>query len=136
MNDFGQVYELLCQLWPESTIPKASMRATLACALKSKRNRYLCAVDGDAVVGFCSMNLRESLWQQGWLAYIDELVVDQAYRGRGIGTALLLKALDYAKKKGCTRVELDSALHRKAAHRFYINLDFEKRAYTFSKALS
>jgi len=32
-------------------------------------------------------------------------------------------------------VELDSAFHRIESHRFYENLGFQKRAFTFSKEL-
>jgi glucosamine-phosphate N-acetyltransferase len=135
-NDFDRIYELLLQLWPGSPIQKDPLKKTFLRALKSKLNYYLCAVERDVVVGFCTMNMRESLWQQGWLAHIDEIVVDENHRGQGIGEALLEKAAAYAKKKGCTRVELDSAFHRKAAHRFYQQRRFEKRAYIFSKKIS
>jgi glucosamine-phosphate N-acetyltransferase len=39
------------------------------------------------------------------------------------------------RRQASRRVELDSAFHRKQAHRFYEQLGFENRAYLFSKAL-
>jgi glucosamine-phosphate N-acetyltransferase len=136
VKDFEQVYRLLLQLWPGSPLKKEALKGVFARALKSRHDRYLCAVDKGAVVGFCSLNMRESLWQQGLLAHVDEIVVDAKYRNQGIGSALLEKAAAYARRKGCARVELDSAAHRRAAHRFYEGLGFAKRAYVFFRALS
>jgi len=36
-----------------------------------------------------------------------------------------------AKERGCTRIELDSAFHRKEAHQFYERNGFGNRAYLF-----
>jgi glucosamine-phosphate N-acetyltransferase len=136
VRDFDQVCRLLSQLWPGLPSKKDALRKTFARALNSSRNRYFCAVDEDTVIGFCSLSIRESLWQQGLLAHVDEIIVDKKHRKRGIGSTLLEEAAAYAREKGCVRVELDSAFHRKAAHCFYKEQNFDKRAYVFSKALS
>jgi glucosamine-phosphate N-acetyltransferase len=134
--DFELIYRLLLQLWPESPLDKRALKKAFAQALKSRYNHYLCAVERGTVVGFCSLSVRESLWQQGLLAHVDEIVVDAEHRGQGIGSALLEEAAAFAKKKGCARVELDSAFHRRTAHRFYEKHGFTKRAYMFSRPLS
>src|SRR3954468_22536282 len=46
------------------------------------------------------------------------LVVDAAYRGAGIGRRLLQAAERAAELRGCIALELTSAAHRTAAHRF------------------
>ena len=51
--------------------------------------------------------------------YIDDLCVDGAARGRGIGTALYRFVLDYAKKKGCHNVTLNVWEGNDAALAFY-----------------
>jgi len=93
-------------------------------------------VDNAVVVGFCSLSIKNSLWQQGFIAHIDEIIIDQTQRGRGIGTQLITKAIKIASKAGCSRVELDSTFHRKQAHIFYDRLRFENRAYLFSRILN
>jgi ribosomal protein S18 acetylase RimI-like enzyme len=135
-DDFEQVYTLLPQLWPNSKLNKKKLRLSFDRALNSEHQHYLCAVDKKVVVGFCSLSIKNSLWQQGFIAHIDEIIVDRAYRGLGIGTLLMVKALKIAKRTGCTRLELDSAFHRKKAHEFYTRLGFENRAHLFSKILS
>jgi GNAT superfamily N-acetyltransferase len=80
-----------------------------------------------------ALSVRKSLWGQGFLGYVDELVVDESRRGEGIGGMLLERALELAKKGGCRRVELDSAFHRADAHRFYENHGFEGICQLFGR---
>ncbi len=54
--------------------------------------------------------------------YIDDLGVDEAMRGRHIGTALYRHVLDYAKDNGCYRVTLNVYSFNKDAVEFYESL--------------
>ena len=60
-------------------------------------------------------------------ARIEDVVVDQGARGRGIGEALVKKCLDVARKRGALVVELQSQRRREAANRLYPRLGFERR---------
>ncbi|MGD9202263.1 MAG: methyltransferase domain-containing protein [Chitinispirillia bacterium] len=40
-----------------------------------------------------------------------------------------------AKDLKCKRIELDSAFHRKEAHKFYKSIGYENRAFLFSRTL-
>ncbi len=75
------------------------------------------------------------MWQAGNLGHIDELVVDSFYRGSGIGKKLLTSLINKAQKLKCKRIELDTAFHRKKAHQFYENMNFENRAFLFSRII-
>ncbi len=130
-----QVCGLLGQLWPDSEVDTPQMRQSFECGLQSPGQKYICAVQDEKVVGFCSLNIKNSLWQQGLMAHVDELVVDQRHRGVGIGSALLRRVEEIAAEMGCKRVELDSAHHRIQAHTFYEGLGFENRALLFSKTM-
>ena len=55
----------------------------------------------------------------GKTLYLDDLCVDSAARGRGIGTALYRYVLDYAKKIGCHNVTLNVWEGNDAALAFY-----------------
>ena len=130
-EDFDDVASLLRQLWPEKRLDAASLRMVFQRAVTSESQTYLCVIDGERIVGFGSLTLKNNLWQQGYLAHIDELVVDSDYRGRGIGTQLLNQLVRLARDRGCRRVELDSAFHREQAHQFYQQHGFENRAFLF-----
>jgi glucosamine-phosphate N-acetyltransferase len=132
-DDFEQILGLLKQLWPDRSLDKKKLRQAFLRGLKSKMQCYLCARIEKNIVGFASLMMKNSLWQQGYVGHIDELIVDKQYRGKGIGSKFLEHITKVAKKKGCRRIELDSAFERKDAHKFYKRNDFENRAFLFSK---
>ena len=133
--DFDEVVMLLHQLWPDKPLNTQSLRLVYDHALSSENQKYLCAVENNKVIGFGSLIIKNNLWQEGNLGHIDELVVDTDFRGRGVGRQLLSQLIQLAKERKCRRVELDTAFHRKEAHRFYEQQGFENRAYLFSMIL-
>lgn len=58
---------------------------------------------------------------------IEDVVVDEKYRGKGIARELCVRLLEHAKAIRFTHVELTSAPHREAANQLYLKLGFEKR---------
>src|SRR3990170_8652671 len=61
-------------------------------------------------------------------AWIEDVVVDSAARGRGVGEALTREALRLAAERGAASVELTSRPAREAANRLYERLGFVRRA--------
>jgi ribosomal protein S18 acetylase RimI-like enzyme len=71
----------------------------------------------------------------GVRAWIEDVVVDESARGRGVGEALTQEALGRARAAGARTVELTSRPSREAANRLYLRLGFEVRdtnVYRFS----
>jgi GNAT superfamily N-acetyltransferase len=68
---------------------------------------------------------------RGKVLYVDDLVTDQGMRSRGYGEALLTWLFDLARSAGCTALELDSGVHREAAHRFYFRQRMTISAFHF-----
>ncbi len=134
-SDFEQVTSLLVQLWPKKVQNLSKLRGIYERALIATNQRYFVAVESGLIVGFVSLSLKNSLWEAGPLANIDEMVVDEEHRGEGIGSALMEHVIDTARKLGCGRIELDSAFHRTDAHAFYEKKGFEQRAYLFTMQL-
>lgn len=60
-------------------------------------------------------------------AWIEDVVVDEAASGRGVGTALTEAMLDRARELGCATVDLTSRPSREAANRLYQRLGFLRR---------
>ena len=58
----------------------------------------------------------------GVKAWIDDVVVDEAARGQGVGEALNRAALDEARRRGAKEVDLTSRPQREAANRLYVRL--------------
>ena len=72
----------------------------------------------------------------GLKAWIEDVVVDDAVRGRGVGAALNQAALAEARRRGAKDVSLTSRPSRTAANRLYLRLGFVAREtntyrYTF-----
>jgi len=134
-EDFEGVLRLLAQLWPNQSLDPDRTRRVFNLAWMSHQQIYLCATLQEEIVGFGSLTIKNNLWQQGHLANVDELVVEEKHRRRGIGARLLEHLVALAVQRGCRRVELDSSFHREQAHHFYETLGFQKRAYLFSKVL-
>ncbi len=63
----------------------------------------------------------------GMRAWIEDVVVDEAARGAGIGDLLVSAALDRSHREGARTVDLTSRPSRVAAHRLYRRAGFEER---------
>jgi ribosomal protein S18 acetylase RimI-like enzyme len=63
----------------------------------------------------------------GIRAIIEDVVVDERYRGQGVAQALTREALVLADAAGARTVDLTSRPSREAANRLYQKLGFEKR---------
>ncbi len=63
----------------------------------------------------------------GLKAWIEDVVVDEAARGHGIGEQLNLAALDEARRHGAKAVSLTSRASREAANRLYQRIGFIAR---------
>lgn len=63
----------------------------------------------------------------GLRAWIEDVVVDEAGRGQGVGEALTEAMVDRARDRGCRTVDLTSRPSREAANRLYKRAGFELR---------
>ncbi|MCU7725143.1 GNAT family N-acetyltransferase [Actinoplanes sp. KI2] len=88
-------------------------------------NRMLIArVDGE-VAG--TLTLVTFPIPTGLRAWIEDVVVDSAARGQGVGAALTREAVRLAEMDGARTVDLTSRPSREAANRLYERLGFQLR---------
>jgi ribosomal protein S18 acetylase RimI-like enzyme len=81
--------------------------------------------DNKEIVGMLTLIVyRIPVWKKGW---IEDVVVDQAYRNKGVATKLLKHAIESAKADGVLSLNFTSRPEREAANKFYQSLGFEKR---------
>lgn len=104
--------------------------AALEAIVSSDASVLLVAVDrsaagGAAILG--SMTLALFRIPTGLRAWIEDVVVDEAARGRGVGEALNRAAIERARGEGATTVDLTSRPSREAANRLYQRLGFQER---------
>lgn len=115
----------IASLLPQLSSASPPSPAELSAIVDSPATSLLVARDGEAVVG--TLTLAVFRIPTGVRAWIEDVVVDGAARGRGVGEALTLEALAIARAAGARSVELTSRPTREAANRLYRRLGFEER---------
>ena len=58
--------------------------------------------------------------------YLAEISIDESQRGKGLGTKIIKKVIEKARKKGFKRVVLDSDLRNTGATKLYESIGFKK----------
>ncbi len=63
----------------------------------------------------------------GFRAWIEDVIVDEQFRGLGVGEQLTMAAVDEARHRGARSIDLTSRPTREAANSMYQKLGFERR---------
>jgi GNAT superfamily N-acetyltransferase len=80
---------------------------------------------GDTVVATMQLSFIPGLARRGALrAQVEAVRVHSDLRGSGLGRAMVAWAIDEARRRGCSLVQLTSDKQRHEAHRFYSGLGF------------
>jgi ribosomal protein S18 acetylase RimI-like enzyme len=106
----------------------APTETELAAICESEASVLLLAVDREAedrILG--SLTLAWFRIPTGVRAWIEDVVVDEAARGHGVGDLLNRAALDRARELGAKTVDLTSRPSREAANRLYQRIGFIAR---------
>ena len=104
--------------------------------LADPRAGVLLAADGDLVLGLVTTYRVPVAHEAGTWCRLTALVVDESYRGSGVGHALVAAAEATARSMGCSRIEATSGIERTDAHRFYERLGYSRDAEHFLKRLT
>ena len=88
--------------------------------------------DRGELVGICTAYQDLHSVRFGYRAWVEDLAVHPEHRSRGVGSRLLAAARDWARERGATHLELDSALTRADAHRFYEREQPSWRSYSYA----
>jgi GNAT superfamily N-acetyltransferase len=126
-GDARDVGELLGQLgYPVDALQAAER-------LARGNETVLVADSGRDVVGLLSVWTQLPLWRARPEARVTAMVVRAEVRGRGVGTALMERAVQWARDAGCAGIELTSGARaeREPAHRFYEGFGFRRTSYGF-----
>ena len=99
----------------------------------------LVAVEGVKVLGysFCQIKRysQDPVMTEHSTLYIDDLCVDESYRGKGIGTALYHATCDLARSQSCGSITLNVWCCNEKAMRFYEHLGLVPQKIGMEKML-
>ena len=99
---------------------------------------FVCVDEDDAVLGhgFCVMeHYGGQLMTERDTLYIDDICVDEAARGRGVGEAIYRRIVDYAREKGCYNITLNVWTLNPGAMRFYEKMGLAPYRVSMEKIL-
>ena len=84
------------------------------------------------IVGTLALAILHNLAHQGSRSgSMEDVVVEQAHQGKGIGKQMRAFAMEVCKEKACYKVCLSSRLKRSGAHGFYKASDSKSMATAF-----
>jgi ribosomal protein S18 acetylase RimI-like enzyme len=86
---------------------------------------FIAIDDGGTIIG--TATLVTFRIPTGARAWIEDVVVDEAGRGQGVGTALTEAMVERAQEQGCRTVDLTSRPSRASANRMYQRAGFVAR---------
>lgn len=105
--------------------------------IEADPNQFLVVADRDGeVVGTMQLTFLPGLSRKGATrAQIEAVRVRGTERGTGLGSRLMVWAIDQARDRGCNLVQLTSDTARTDAHRFYEQLGFAASHLGFKLSL-
>jgi ribosomal protein S18 acetylase RimI-like enzyme len=118
LHDFNLEYD-------EPTPEVAALNATCRRLLADDEATVLLA--GDGPDGLALLRFRPALWAEGLEAYLQELYVIPAVRGRGIGRSLLEAAIELSRERGAAGIDLNTGETDTAARALYESMGFTNR---------
>lgn len=121
-GDFRTAQKMVKILTPQSDdLTETAFREIIA----SPGSHLFFAREGEMPAGMLTVGTYNS--PTGVKAWIEDVVVDTAFRGHGIGKALVEHAIRFAKACGADVLMLTSNPARVAANRLYQALHFERK---------
>lgn len=123
--------EAMNRLIPQLTNSVKNIKAESVKELLATENAYLFVIreDSSKIVG--TLTLAVFTTPVAKKAYIEDVVVDGACQGSGIGRKLVETAVSYARELGVARIELSSTPVRVAANKLYQSIGFKIRETNF-----
>lgn len=115
--DLARIKELMNQLDSSATLNEQYLYKAILDGFISK------TYDGEKLVGMGWIFPRQTLLRRQ--AVVEDMIVDDAYRGKGYGQKILLELLEWAKQEGMDVVELTTNPKRIAANALYQKVGFQ-----------
>lgn len=130
-TDSDRLFELLCQfVW--STTPSRSAFDQNYPLILGDKNVLLRIVDENGSIRGYSLAVKQwTLYANGPIVLLQELMVDPEYRGRGFGTQLVENLIDDAKQVGAVEITVPT----RRAKDYYPRFGFSEIAGYFKLKL-
>ena len=126
-NDSERICELLKQLGYDVEYKELFE----SISSNSRNDEIFVSVVSMNVVGIVSLVFLDYLPSIERICRITALVVDEKYRGSGVGSKLVQFAINQAMEKRCAKLEVTTSPWREAAKQFYVSNGFVKTSFRY-----
>lgn len=131
-KDIPEVLKLLAGMDGESEMDAGEALNTWNRIKRYPYYKVLVAEENNELIGTCSLIIIDNFGHYGAkLAVVESVIVDEKYRGQGVGKLMMSHTMELAKKERCYKLMLSSNKKRRMAHKFYENLGFEQHGISF-----
>jgi GNAT superfamily N-acetyltransferase len=124
--------EVLQFLYPSLTAAQYDLELDL---MLPQQYGQLAVFDEAKCIAICGFWIGTKLWIGKYLE-LDNIVVDPAYRSRGVGELIFQTLEQKAKDEDCNMLALDSYTSNFQAHKFFYNQGFGPKGFHFVKLLN
>lgn len=121
-SDLGGMSNLLGELFSiekDFTPDVRRQRRGLATLMESKQATLLVAVANEAIIGMCTLQPLISTAEGGTVGMVEDLVIAEPWRGKGIGRMLLEAIEERARAQQMSRLQLLMDIDNEPAGQFY-----------------
>jgi ribosomal protein S18 acetylase RimI-like enzyme len=108
--------------------------AALLTEMIPKGYSQIAAFEGDTCVGLTGIWISVKLYC-GWYVELDNVIIDENHRDKGVGEQLCRYAEEEAKKLGCRMAMLDCYVENYRGQRFYYRHGYIIRGFHMLKKL-
>lgn len=117
---FEAVIRLLPQLTSDAVLPtKLYLKSILNAG---NTHFFIAELDNKQIAGMLIIGTYKT--PSGIKVWIEDVVVDESHRGKGIGKKLMIDAINFSKSLGASYISLTSRPSRIAANRLYQEMGF------------
>ena len=127
INTYSQEYHEAMQRFLNqlTTNPMTLTEAMFRQLLDSDNSHLFFLVKDEQIAGMLTVGIYHS--PTGGKAWIEDVVVDEAFRGQGLSKLLVAHAIEFTKSMGIPSLMLTSNSKRIAANKLYQAMGFERK---------
>ena len=94
---------------------------------------FLVILEDNNIVGYLAYEIKG---RRAKKLHLDQLVISESFRGKGLGKKLMIEIKNITTKNNCNRIELDCWTFNKNALSFYEHLGFKKQRILYEMKIT
>ena len=133
LNIFIKGYNLHQKNRPDKFLNRTDERLKNILIESMSEDNFLVIECDNKIIGYASYKIKEK--NSNKLLWIDELVIDDDFQGKGFGKIIINKLEDLSKKEDCKSIEFFCWEFNKKAQEIYKYLGYKVQRIIYEKAV-